>query len=421
MKKLLLIAAVLLAIIVAAMMAPMLLDDPGHVRIDLGDWRIEMSVLVLAGLAVAFWVVLSLLIWLIRLPGLSLRRARQARSRRRMEHGLLALAEGDWQQAEKYLNQALQHRDSPAAYLAAARAAQGQAEPERRDAWLKLADGRFGRRHRVAGLTRARLLLAEGHAEDAIPILEQLHLRKTRHTGILRLLLQAYQDGGRWRDLRLLTPALQKAGIVDQARAAELAELAAVRELESALDGEQLEAAWSALPRRSRKGRDVVLAHARRATELGRHSLAEADLRRLLNDGPDAEALKWYASADDGGRNGRIADCLRWLKQHPDSEALHLALGRLYMAERDDEKAREHLEKAINLRPGGEAYGLLGRVLDRGGKLEAAAHCYRNALRLQSGRGAEPLPAPGAAEPRLISAGSDEDPDPNAGGNSAKA
>lgn len=407
MKKLLLIILVLLAVVLAALLAPVLLDDPGHVRIDVGDYRVEMSVLVLVGLALGFWLALSLVIWLIRLPGLSWRRARQTRSRRQLEHGLLALAEGDWQQAEQHLNRALRYQDSPAAYLAAARAAQGQAEPERRDAWLKLADGRFGRRHRVAGLTRARLLMAEGRASEAIRVLEALHLRKTRHPGILRLLLQAYQDAGRWRDLRLLTPALHKAGIVDPVRADELAELAAVRELEAALDVEQLEASWHALPRTLRKARDVVMAHARRAAELGRYGLAADGLRRLLEEGPDDEALKWYSTADEQDRAARIADCLRWLQQYPDDDGLHLALGRLYMAERDDEKAREHLERALALRPGGEAYGLLGRLLDRGGQLEAAAHCYRNALRLQSGRATEPLPAPGGSGPTLLSGNSD--------------
>ena len=394
MKKLLLIIASLAAIVAAAVFAPQLLDDPGHVRVDIGSWRFEMSVLVLGGLVVLSWVALSIVIGLFRLPGKALRRARSARTRRQLEHGLLSLAEGDWVQAETQLRRALSHHDSPAAYLAAARAAQGQAEPERQEAWLKLADARYGRRHRVAGLTRARMLLSEGRADEAVPILEELHLRKRRHAGILRLLLQAYQDADRWRDLRLLTPALRKAGIVDGARADELAVLAAVRELESAVEIEQLEAGWRALPARLRRSRDVVVAHARRAADLGRPGLAGASLRKLLEQAPDTEALKLYAFADQGERGDRIADCRRWLEQQPDEPGLHLALGILHAGQREDEKAREHLEKALAQRPDSEAYALLGRVMDRSGQLEAAAQCYRNALRLKSGRGAEPLPPP---------------------------
>lgn len=398
MKKLLFIIITLLAIVLAAMLAPQLLDDPGHVRIDVGSWRLEMSVLVLVAAVVLAWVALSLVLGLLRWPGEAVKRARGVRARRQLEHGLLALAEGDWGQAEKHLNRALRHHGSPAGYLAAARAAQGQSDPDRRDAWLQLADGRFGRRHRVAGMTRARLLLSEGRAEEAVPVLEALHLRKTRHSGVLRLLLQAYQEAGRWRDLRLLTPALRKARIVDRARAEELAIVAAVRELEEAVEIEQLESAWGALPRRLRKARDVVIAHARRAGDLGRQALAGASLRRLLDERLDSEGLKLFAFADDSDRSGRITDCRRWLEAHPNNDALHLALGMLYMAGREDERAREHLEKALALRPDSEAYALLGRLLDRAGQLEAAAHCYRNALRLKSGRGAEPLPPPAPDE-----------------------
>lgn len=395
MKKLALIVVTLLVLALAAVLAPGLLDDPGHVTIDLGQWRVEMSVLVLAGLVIAVWILTTLLIAFVRLPGRALARARRVRSQRQLENGLLALAEGDWQRAEKYLSKALSQRRSAAGYLAAARAAQGQAEPERRDDWLKLADARYGRRHRVAGMTRARLLLGEGRAEEAVPVLEALHLRKPRHAGVLRLLLQAYQDAGRWQDLRLLTPALHKAGITDRQRTEELAVLAGVRELEQAAEPDQLEAVWHSFPRRLRSARDLVMAHARRAAEMGRASLAGVHMKQLIENEPDAEALRLYALVDSADRPGRIADCQRWLEKHPDHDGLHLALGMMYLDDRDYERAREHLEKAVAIRPQGEAYALLGRILDRSGSLEAAAQCYRNALRLKAGRGPERLPPPG--------------------------
>ncbi|MFW5927242.1 MAG: heme biosynthesis HemY N-terminal domain-containing protein [Wenzhouxiangella sp.] len=394
MKRLLLIVLVAAGLVAAALIAPVLLDDPGHVRIDIGRWRIEMSVLVMVAAVLAVWIGLSLLSGVLRLPGRMVRRSREQRSRRQLEQGFLALTEGDWHRAQRLLDRSLRHRKSTAGYLAAARAAQGQGDDRERDRLLRLADSRFGRRHFVTGLARARLLIGEGRLAEAVPVLEALHLRRPRHTGVLRLLLESYQDLDRWRDLRLLTPALRRAGVVDRDRAEELAALAAARELEAGSDIDSLERSWKELGRKLRRHRRVILAYARRSVDLGRPALAGKVLEQELGRELDDEFLRLYADCGDEQRPARISQCEKWLEQHPDHPGLQLALGLLYLDDRQYEKARECLEYAVRRQPGSEAYSALGRVLDRAGNLEAAAQCYRNALRLKSGRGAEPLPPP---------------------------
>jgi len=393
-KRLLLIVLVLAALLAAALIAPRLLDDPGLVAIDVGQWRLEMSLLTMVGLVLLAWIALSIIIGIFRMPGKALNRMRETRARRQMENGLLALTEGDWQRAERELSRSLEYRRSTVGLLAAARAAQGSADRTGRDRWLQLADARFGRRHFVTGLARARLLIGEGRMDEAVPVLEKLHLRKPRHSGVLRLLLQAYQDLGRWEDVRMLTPALYKAGIVDRQRSEEVAVLAATREMESSPDIEALEASWRSLSRKQRRQRELVLAYARRAMELERPGLAGPRLKRLLNKQLDRDALRLYADVDTDQRPARIADCERWLEEQPEHGGLHLALGLMYLDDRQYDKARECLEKAVADQPDSEAYAALGRILDRSGSLEAAAQCYRNALRLKQGRGATPLPPP---------------------------
>ena len=207
--------AAISAVVAGAWLAPALLDNPGYVLIEIGGWRLQMSFLVLAGSVLGVWLLASLFVALLRMPGRAVRRLREARDRRNLDRGLLALAEGDWAQAERSLARAMRGpAASTSGYLAAARAAQGRASPERRDAYLALADRKFGQRHFATGLARARLLVGEGQPDKAIELLEQLHLKRPRHEGVLKLLLQCYQQGDRWHDVRLLVPAIRKAGIV---------------------------------------------------------------------------------------------------------------------------------------------------------------------------------------------------------------
>lgn len=398
MKRRLLIGLAVLTTLVAlvggAWLGPRLIESPGYVLIEFGPWRVQMTFVVLAGAVIGAWMLGSLVVGLLRWPQRSVRRLRDARARRSLDRGLLALSEGDWRQAERLLGRAMQGPTiGTAGYLAAARAAQGQSDPDQRDRYLAQA-GRSGKRRKLsAGLLRARMLTEEGDFKEAIEVLEGLHLKQPRHQGILKLLLECYQQADRWHEVRLLVPALKRAGVFGKNRAEELEALAVARELEVAHDLPGLEEVWKRLNRKVTLRPEVVGSYARRALELDHASVAESPLRRALNADQDGTLLMLYAQADAADRQTRIRHCEGWLKNH-DSSALRQALGKLYLDAREDDKAREHLEIAVKHSPDPQAYALLGQVLDRAGQLEPATQCYRNALRLEHGRAPEPLPGP---------------------------
>lgn len=395
-RRLLLVVALtaaVIAVVAGAWLAPALIQNPGYVLIEIGGWRVQMSFVVLVGAVIGVWLGVSLLVGVLRAPGRAVRRFRAARDRRNLDRGLLALSEGDWARAERSLARAMKGPGaSTSGYLAAARAAQGSAAPERRDRYLALADRKFGQRHFATALARARLLVGEGEPGPAIELLEQLHIKRPKHEGVLKLLLQSYQACDRWHDVRMLVPAIRKAGIVSAERAEELSSLAAARELESARDVSELTGVHDSMKRALKQRPEVVAAFASRALELDRPELAEPDLRRAIDSSFDARLLSLYSQTDAGDRTVRIRKCEQWLANQPESSDLHLALGRMYLDQREDEKAREHLQFAVRKSPNPAAYAALGQVLDRAGLLESATQCYRNALRLEQGRAPEPLP-----------------------------
>ncbi len=397
MVMILLATCALLAMIGGAWLAPRLLADPGYVLIEIAGWRVQMSLLVLVFAVIGSWLLASLAIAVIRMPGRALKRFRHARQQRNLDRGLLALASGDWRAAELSLQRAMRDGSiGTAGYLAAARAAQGQSSMDQRDRYLALADshsgGLAGGRRFVTTLARARMLMDEDKHPEAIELLEKLHLKRPRREAVLKLLLQCYQQTDRWHEVRLLLPAMRRAGIVERERADELGALALARELSQSADIAALEHAWHAVSKSTRRRGEVVAAFAGRALELDRADLTEPVLRQALEREQDEQLLELYARPDNSDIGTRIRQCEKWLQSAPESTALHLALGRLNLTRRDDDKALEHLQIAVRSSGDSAAHAALGQLMDRTGRIEVAAQCYRNALRLEQGRVPEPLP-----------------------------
>lgn len=392
-RTFLLLLALGLALLAAAL-APAFLTDPGLVHIRFRGWIVEMSVLVLALAVLAAWLLIWILARLWRMPADTARRLRDRRAMNQLEKGLLALSEGDWVAAERALQKSAdQDGRTTARYLAAARAADGQDAGERREYYLEQADSGGRRTRFLVELTRARLLVENRRYADALPLLEDLQARRRRHSQVLELLAQCYRELGRWQDLVDILPLLRKAGLLDDARAAELRQRAAAANLEQCRTIDQLQSAWQALPRAMRKEPIAVRAYAVRAAQLGNHDLAEAVLRASLAHQWNSSMLPVYGDPASGDASARMKQCEKWLKDHPDDAALHLALGRLCAREQLWGKARHHMVRSLELEPSVSGYDSLGQLLERKGELEAAMVSFRNALRLSQGEPPLPLPA----------------------------
>jgi len=400
-KRSVLLFTALALLLLTAAVAPLFKNDPGLVQIHFLGWTIETTMLVLLLAFALLWALVSLALWLWRLPAETARKVAEKRGLAQLERGLLALTEGDWKTAEKALGKsaALPGRTT-ARYLAAAQAAAGLEDEERREYYLEQAGSSASGKGFIVELTRARLLMDNGQRAEALPVLLSLHKQRKHHPQVLELLARCYRELGRWDDLQGLLPLLRKNDVLSEDAQAEIQEEIARHRLTEAEDAEALGAAWKGLPKAMRQDPHTVEVYAERAGALERADLAEAALRTSIKAVWNPKLVLRYGDPGAGDAAQRLSQCEKWLLKHPDDPALHMALGRLCASQALWGKARTHLVRSLELEPTAAGYDALGQLFERQGELEPAMLCFRNALRMNQGRPPEPLPI----EPGRLSA-----------------
>jgi len=385
----------LVVLLVAVGAANLLQQDPGYVYIDIGRWTLETTLAFAAVVLVVAFVVLYLLLRLLarllRGPRAWRRgraRRRTERSRRALVRGLIEMAEGRWERAEKLLiRQAGDSDTSLLNYLAAARAAQQNGAYERRDRYLKQAIEANPEADVAVSLTQAELQLAHHQSEYALATLTRLRGLAPQHLYVLRLLARLYAEMEDWQQLADVLPDLRRNRIFQPDRLALLERATAIgRFAQAPGSADALTAVWDSLPRRVREDPLVLHVHARRLIEADSGALAERRLRQHLERNWDERLARDYGLAEheDTGRQLDYAE--KWLKDHGRSPMLLLSLGRLAKRSRLWGKARVYLESSINNGPAAETCHELGNLLDEMGEIGPARENYRAGLALAAQR-----------------------------------
>ncbi|HEY5791452.1 MAG TPA: heme biosynthesis HemY N-terminal domain-containing protein, partial [Gammaproteobacteria bacterium] len=366
-----LLLGLLLVLFAATAAALVLLRDSGYVLIGYGAWTVEMSLAVLVALVLAAAFTLHFALRLaggtVQLPRrLRLWRARrrERRASRGLTRGLLALAEGDWGQAEKRLLQQAGSSETPLLhYLAAARAAHAQSAHERRDHYLKLAHQALPEADLAVGLTQAELQLEHQQLEQAESTLLALQRRAPHHRQLLKLLMRLYLQTHDWQRLRLLLPELRRRKALPGNEYTVL-ELKVFGELldEAAAAGEpgELGRVWSQVPDDLRSGELLVLTYARHLVRFERGSEAEPLLRGALDRHLSDRLVELYGLVDGGQANRQLEHAERWLASDPRNPVLLLTVGRLAARAKLWGKARGALESSVAAQPRAETCRELG-------------------------------------------------------------
>jgi HemY protein len=403
-----------LAVMLASVALTLLLrEENGYFLLGYGVWTVEgslalfvLSVLLLfllgyglvRGLSNLLTVPASLRDW---------RSQRQIqRARRSLTKGLIALAEGNWQAAEKELLRHAEQSDMPMInYLASARVAQEQGAEERRDQYLRLAHESMPAADLAVGLIQAELHMRHQQMEQALATLNHLRNLAPKHQQVLKMLAQVLQELKDWDALVELLPTLRKQKTLPSGELYALEVRLQVHLLNQAAakGGEgPLRHVWENMSRTLQRQPELVALYARLQIGTGRCEEMEQLLRESLEQEWDEGLIGLYGQLGSAEPLKLLTQAEHWLQQRPRDPALLLALGRLALRGRLWGKARTYLEACIGASESPAAYRELGALLEGLEEPQAASACYRKGLEVAtSGVSPTPLPAPGKLGGRL--------------------
>lgn len=390
MKSGLYIAA---AAIVGALLANILLADPGYVALRFAGHLVEMSAVTFLLLLIAAYFLVRLLIRLIsarRLWKQAQNERRYERGRRSLARGVLELSQGDWETAETTLTRHAREAEHPAAhYLVAARAADLQGAPKRRDEWLARALETSSQTRAPALIMQAEMHLKHKQMQAALATLEQLEARGEMNAHGLLLLARVHRQTGAWQELQALEPRLRSTRGITAAMADETVGQIYLDRLKAAgaqADAAALRSAWKAVPRSLAQRSDIVIAYARSAMACDEHDAAERELRDHIERQWDEAVVLTYGELETDEPFQTLERAESWLPKHSEDAALLLTCAQLAARAELYGKARSFLETSIAIRPRLEAYQLLANLMEQLGERERALKALNDALALAVGR-----------------------------------
>ena len=384
----------LVALLGAIIIGVTLNEDPGLVTIQLRSTTVQTSfafavAAIFLGFC-AFYLAARLLGAVLRSP----RRLRHWQTHRRehksqlsLHRGLLRLAQGHWQRAEKELARSAEHSDAPTlGLLSAAKAAQARGDAIARNHYLQLAAEQSPSAQLVVDLTQAQMLIAEQHIEPAMQLLHKVQEQDPKNSLLLKLLKECYLALNEWKLLAELAPRLVKYGAASKDEAAHLEHDAYAQLLARAAhegdDTQALDVVWRNVPAPLQRMPSLLAVYVRFLIERGESGRPESLLRNALERRWHPSLVYLYGFTQSEVPNKQLDTAEKWLKKYPADAILLLTLGRLCLRQHLRGKARSCLEASADIDPRPETYMLLGTLSEQTGDNTLAGEFFRTGLNL---------------------------------------
>ena len=365
-------------------------EDRAMLIVTLGGWRIDLP-LWLTILIAAVGAILLYYIFIVVNGILNLSKRIKARSKRHQQkrakvftqQGLFALAQGEFETAEKSLVQGAQHYDMPwINYLGAAKAAHELGAERRQHEYYQRAKESVPESEDTILLTKATMQFENGKYEQSLLTLSPLKQQKHLHRSVLRLLQKIYVKQKVWAELLQLIPALKRQHVLSKENVHQLEILAwsNLFSLQHGLPLETLHKLWKSLPKALRLEGDIALSYAAHLQYLEKPIEATEVLYASLKENWREDLIRYFGDITHPAPDTLLRFAENWLKKHPHSPALLLTLGKISEQLQLWGKAQHYFEASLALKPDPETYAHLGKLLEKMNKPELGNEYFKKGL-----------------------------------------
>lgn len=385
--------ALFVIIIIAAglILGPLWSGSVGSLILLVGNYSIEMSLIVAAILLVlallVFWLCEALLRKIFSGRELTANwfiKRRELKAQQQFETALTEWLNKNYKLAASAAENAAPGLKRPQqGYLLAAAAWQALNNNKEQQRLLNLAQ------NQATDALSVQLATLESTTDpkQALQLSQALLQAHPKQNNVLRAAATALYKHQHLQSLRELLPALHDREILPGARLAEFTRASYRAYFQaSGTDSEKLNQAWSALPRKTRRNAPVRLAYLDTLTQRGFGAIAaKIAARGIQHQMLTASDLIQY-DARDWRQTAELRDEIeKQVKAHPQHPNWLLLLAIVAIQEGDALLAQRAAEKAITIRPDRQTYRILGEALIANQQKEAALQAFRQAASFKQG------------------------------------
>lgn len=382
----------LLVLIITTVVTLLALNEPGYALFGVGRTAVQMPllyfVLILSALFIFFYILVSAMLSMRKAPGAvkkSIHTGQLNKARKGLATGLLEMAEGNWNKAEKILAASATKGETPLLnYLAAAHSADRQNDLAARARYLEKAAEIDPGAEVAIGLTQVELQLKKEQQEEALETLQSLKNSYPQHPQVQKQLARLLLELGQWRELVELLPALKKNQMIsglekNRLGAKALSQL--IIERGEAHDRSGIDQIWQNLSKSEKGNVEILGSYCRQLICLKDSKAAEPLLRKALNANWNNQLAEIYGELQLENPTAAISQTEKWLLKQPGSAELLASAGRLNAQASVWGHAKNLLEESLKLKPAASTYQVIAEMHESLGEVKLAKKAYQDGLK----------------------------------------